>query len=321
MKTFVLTSLALLVLTAGLYAESEEGGYAGSFLQLGLSARATAMGQAYYAVSDDASSIFYNPGGAPHILRREAGLSYRVMDLDRKLGYATVIFPVRNEATIGIGWIFAGVSDVVERDRLGGKGDVLDASENAISLSFARKFSHYVSIGATGKLYIAKLANVTTNTVGFDLGTYLKFDREHGLPAGSPIDLLRFGFVAGNLGAKYIWTTGEYWAQYGESGDSRSDDFPLLIAGGASVLFLKERLLFALDARKYRWHDARLYFGAEYVVAAAFVVRAGLDDMNPTLGGGIRHKLESFDLTFDYGYSSSRAEENADHIISIGLVF
>ncbi len=321
MRTTCLIALGLMLLAAGAGAESESGGHAGAFLQLGLSARATAMGQAYFAVSDDAVSVFYNPAGAPHVLKKEVGFSHRVMDLDRKLGYFSVILPVRNEATISVGWIFAGVNGLVERNSRGEIGGDLDYSENALSLSFARRFSKYLSVGGTGRYYFSKLANVTTNTIGIDLGAYCKLEPDIGLGPSSPIDMLRFGLVLGNLGAKYIWTTGDYWGQYGEQGDSRTDDFPMLIGGGVSVLTFDKKLLVAVDARKYSWHDLRLHGGVEYAPHEALRLRAGLDDFNPTFGGGVRRKLESFELAIDYGFSASKAGERSDHIFSLGLLF
>ncbi len=321
MRIICVTLLSLLLLVGNVAAESESGGYTASYLQLGLSARATAMGQAYYAVSDDAVSVFYNPAGAPHILRKEVGFSYRVMDLDRRLGYISAIMPVRNEATISLGWIFAGVNNLAERNSRGEITGDLAYSENVLSLSFARRFSKYVSVGGTGRYYFSKLANVTTNTIGIDIGTYIKLEPDAGLGESSFIDLLRFGFVVGNLGAKYIWTTGDYWGQFGEQGDSRTDDFPLLIGGGVSVLTFDSKLLVAVDARKYKWHDLRFNAGVEYAPQDALRLRAGLDDFNPTFGGGVRRKLDSFELSIDYAFSASKAGERSDHIFSLGLLF
>jgi len=348
-----------LVVFAGLAsqtrAESEDGGATGAFLQLGLSARAVGMGQAYYAVADDATAIFYNPGGAAQVLKRTVGFSYRVMDLDRKLGYSSLNVPVRNEATIAVGWIFAGVSDIIERTMIGEPGDELDYSENVISLCFARRFSNVVSIGGTGKFHISKLANVTTTTVGFDVGAYVKLTKGEELGENAPIDMLRIGAVVGNIAASYIWTTGDYWGQLGERGDSRTDDFPLLIGGGVSVLAMDRKLLVASDVRSMLWRSVRiedgvenrglrwlstsLHLGAEYTLSEVFKLRAGLDDLHPTFGFGVEKSLTSrstkddypesigtepergIRLTIDYAFSSPRTAERPDHIFSIGLAF
>ena len=302
-------------------AETGKGGYAGTFLELGLSARAVGMGQAYYAVSDDATAIFYNPAGAAQLLKRTAGFSYRVMDLDRKLGYVSLNFPVRDEATISVGWIFAGVDNVIERNSLGEPGNELDCSENAVSIAFARRFSKIVSIGGTGKYHMSKLANVTTSTVGSDLGVCIKLQKGDQFSANFPIDLLRIGAVIGNLGASYIWTTGEYWDQFGKLGDSRTDEFPLLIGGGVSILTMDRQLLVAADVRKYEWYSWRLQAGAEYTVKDILKLRAGIDNSHPTFGGGIVKSFNTYDLMIDYGFSASRAGERPDHIFSLGFAF
>jgi hypothetical protein len=356
MKKLLAISLVILAgLASQTLAESENGGAPAPFLQLGLSARAVGMGQAYYAVADDASAIFYNPGGAAQVVKKTVGFSYRAMDLDRRLGYMSINFPVRREATIAVGWIFAGDGSIYERSMIGELGDELAYSENAISICFSRRFSNIVSIGGTGKFYIGKLANVTTTTVGFDLGTYIKLTRGEGLGENAPIDMLRIGAVVGNIGASYIWTTGDYWGQFGQRGDSRTDDFPLLIGGGVSVLALDRKLLAALDvrgmmwksvrieddieSRKLRWHSTSIHAGAEYSLNDLLRLRAGLDDLHPTFGFGIQKALstkrieedypgaEEVDpdggirLTIDYAFSSARAELRPDHIFSIGFAF
>lgn len=356
MKKLLAISLAVL---AGLASQtltgSENGGAPAPFLQLGLSARAVGMGQAYFAVADDAAAIFYNPGGATQIVKRTVGFSYRAMDLDRRLGYTSINFPVRQEATIAVGWIFAGDGSIYERSMIGELGDELSYSENVISILFARRFSNIVSIGGTGKFHIANLATVTTTTVGFDLGTHIRLAKGEGLSENAPIDMLRIGAVVGNIGASYIWTTGDYWGQLGQRGDSRTDNFPLLIGGGVSVLALDRKLLVATDIRgmmwksvriendiesqKLRWLSTSIHAGAEYKLNDLLRLRAGLDDFHPTFGFGIQKALSTkrieddypgaeeadpdggIRLTIDYAFSTARAELRPDHIFSIGFAF
>jgi len=322
MKKLLITFLLIpACFVSQVLAETGDGGYAGSFLQLGLSARAVGMGQAYYGVSDDAAAIFYNPAGSVFELKKRVGFSYRVMDMDRKLGYASLDLPARGEATISFGWIFRGVGNIVERNELGDPGDNLDDSENALMIGFSRRFSRYVAVGGTGKYMFANLAGVTSNTVSFDIGTYVKLSKGEGLGEDSKLDFVRFGLVVANLGARYIWTTGDYWATRGELGDSRTDDFPMLVGGGVSVMGLDKKLLVAVDARKYQWHSISLHGGTEYALSDIFKLRAGLDDFHPTFGGAVTKRVDSYDLQLNYAFSASKAGERSDHIFSVGITF
>jgi len=321
-KALIFLSVCAVVLFSQAIAEDYDGGYTGEFLEVGLSARAVGMGQAQYAVSDDATGMFYNPAGTAYIKERGVGFSYRVMDLDRKMSYASVNFPVRGEATLSVGWIYKGVGDVIERDRLGEPGDELKACENVLSVSFSRIFSKYISIGATAKYHIAELANVNSTTAGFDIGALFRLDKsEETLPDESFFDLLRFGALVGNLGASHIWTTGDYWQKWGEAGDSQTDDFPVLIGGGVSALVMDSTLLVAVDVRKYQWKSLRIQAGGEYALGEILKLRAGLDDFHPTFGGGIEKKFENYTLKIDYGFSSPRDEEKSDHIFTVGFIF
>ena len=47
--------------------QTKVGTTAAPFLGISVGTRATSMGAAFAAVSDDATSLFYNPGGITHI--------------------------------------------------------------------------------------------------------------------------------------------------------------------------------------------------------------------------------------------------------------
>ena len=65
----------------------ENGGYAGSFLRMGLGARSISMGNTGVAFPATAYSTFYNPAAYGSIEDRLVGLSYSFLSLDRHTGY------------------------------------------------------------------------------------------------------------------------------------------------------------------------------------------------------------------------------------------
>ena len=85
----------VLLIAAGLtvpaVAAEGDGGQAGAFLQVPIGARPTAMGGAYLAVSDDGAAPLFNPAGIALLRRPMFSSSYRFMQLDRSLGYASLL--------------------------------------------------------------------------------------------------------------------------------------------------------------------------------------------------------------------------------------
>jgi hypothetical protein len=67
---FMLAVWMLLAASRGLGGDTGRGGYAGSFLRIGLGARAMAMGGGSAAILNDAYSAYYNPAGLGYLNKR-----------------------------------------------------------------------------------------------------------------------------------------------------------------------------------------------------------------------------------------------------------
>ncbi len=321
-KILLIAFMTVLVLTASLPAEEGKGGYPGSFLQLNLSARVMGMGGAFYGVSDDAVALFYNPAGCAQLQWNAVSASYRHMDFDRRMGFIAASFKARDEAVLALGWIHAGAGNFIGRDNEGFvTGDEFSYSDNALAIAFARAFGKYVMLGATGKYYITKVADISSNTLSFDIAAMGILSKKNRLSEDSRIDMLRVGIVVGNLGGMHRWSTGDYWGQFGLPGVSSEESFPIFVGGGASLLMLDSTTLIAADARYYQDQDLRLYAGGEYVIGKLLSLRAGYADGRLTFGGGIYKKFIYYSLSLDYAFASGLEGEAADHLFTLGFAF
>jgi hypothetical protein len=63
MRVRILWMPLLLLLPGLLYGQAKVGTAGAQFLELGVSARAVAMGEAFVAVANDATAVYYNPAG------------------------------------------------------------------------------------------------------------------------------------------------------------------------------------------------------------------------------------------------------------------
>ena len=323
MKRIIIICALLTLLSASvLPAEKGDGGGPAVFMQYNVSARVMGMGGAFAGIADDAVGMFYNPAGTAQLEWNAASATYRKMDFDKSFGTLTASFKAREMATISIGLIHASDGEFVGRDNEGDlTGEDLSYSGNVVALCFARGFGKLVSLGATGKYYITKLANITVNTVEFDLGAMLSINRKNYFDQGSFFDEVRLGAVVKNLGGVDRWNTGDYYAQFGGIGVSIDDDHLIAVKSGLSVLFMNRSMLVGVDVEKYEDQDIRFSAGGEYTYDNTFALRAGYADGRLALGGGVKKTFIYYSLSVDYAFASAVDGEAPDHLFTIGFAF
>ena len=74
-------------------ANDGDAGQPGEFLRYGVGARALGMGRAFTAVANDASAIYWNPGGLMGLERSEFTSMYADLFYDSRFTYVAVAFP------------------------------------------------------------------------------------------------------------------------------------------------------------------------------------------------------------------------------------
>jgi hypothetical protein len=320
-KKTMLTMAALLMgLFVTIHAQ-ENGGYAGSYLQISLNPRATGMGNAYTAVSDDISSVFFNPGASAQVQRITMGGAYRNMSYQRSLQQLAVLFPVRGEAVIGFSAEMASMGDVIGRNNRGEPTGTLDNTDAVFSIIFSRRFSRFFTTGGDVRYYYKKLATTKANSAGFDVGGMLHLKPGAGLAEGSPINLLRIGAVIRNISAKYPWNTGDYWSTQGGLGTMHTDDVPVLVKVGTSALVLKSKLLVAVDGEVDAKRGSRLYAGAEYRLVDQAALRAGLSHGQPAFGAGFKVPIGKMAASIDIAVEQAQNIDGWESIFGLSLGF
>ncbi len=294
----ILTAVSLMMAVGSTVFAADYGGYAGAFMQLSVHPRATGMGNAFTAVSDDISGVFFNPGAVAQVQRISVGGAYRDLSLGRSLQQVAVLFPVRGEAAIAFSGEMASMSGIMGRDERGVQTGELDNLDAVLAITFSRRFSRYLTLGGDIRYYHKKLESTSSYSAGFDIGGMLHLDREV-LSLDGPIDLLRFGAVVRNIAAKYPWNTGDYWAEQGELGTDVTDDVPISVRAGASVLFLKSRALLSVEGEKDEQKSVKLHAGGEFYIVPQLALRGGFSAGEPTFGVGFKVPVNRLDARLD----------------------
>ncbi len=302
-------------------AEEGDGGYAGSFMQVPVGARPAALGGAYRSISDDGAGPLYNPAGVASLAAPIFSSSYRVMQLDRSLGYITALFPTAKGAVIGVNWLFSGSGAVAARNKDGDLlGSEISANNHAIGIVFAKRFENILSAGAKMSYLHSELGELNTFAVGVDLGVVLYasylFDREK--RETMSVQDIRFGLTVKNLSSTYRWDTGDI---AGNIGVIQDDKIPLEFALSGSARFMNRKLVLASDLVKNSEQSFRLHAGTEYFVYPEFAIRTGVSDGSFTAGTGYLIKMGGKGLAIDYGFSTDKVGEGSEHIFSFDLLF
>ncbi|MFC1562776.1 PorV/PorQ family protein [candidate division KSB1 bacterium] len=281
-----------------------EGGYAGSFLRMGVGARPKALGGAFVAVADDSYAAYYNPAGLPYIKDRYVNFSFMFLSLDRKLNYFNFSQTIKPSGGISIGWINAGVGNLYERSSEGEKGSIIDYSENAFCFSFAQTINKYISFGITGKLLYHKLYQLTAKGFGFDFAILAK-----------PVKNLRLGFIIKDVNSGYSWNSNEIY----ERGTSTENNFISVTKAGTSYYIEKHQLLFAFDIEKNQKSDSKFHLGLEKTFKDQFSLRSGINDGNLCFGGGLKISLFGKMSFIDYSFENVEFDESPNQILTLTL--
>lgn len=174
-------ALALIVGYPGdVYGQAKVGTAGAKFLDIGISARAMGMGEAYSAIANDVSAIYYNPAGLTQLFSREAMFTHIDYPAGINYEFAAVALPVEALAgVIGIGFYNLNSGDIplTTYGYLGNtetgvfEGEYFRAVDYAVSLSYARSLTEHFSLGGTFKLIGEYYDNESARGWAADVGT------------------------------------------------------------------------------------------------------------------------------------------------------
>jgi len=303
---------------------ADDGGYAGAPVQWGVGARPVAMGQAFTAVADGPTGFWWNPAGISQVRVNALEAAWRSMSFDRQAGYVAFLHPFsRDDAAMAIGWVYGGVTDLYEYDLDGRQGAKISNYNNALTFTFARRFTPALSIGVNLRYVQQNIANINTYTIGFDLGAQIRFVHDWYLgQTRIPMSKVRLGAAVQRIGQKYPWNTGKYWVQKGSPGSTQDERFPVIVRTGVAASLLGDRALVSIDGEFNQKQSTRLHVGVEAKPLAAFALRAGLDNGRPTFGAGFEPRLGGrMKILLDYAFAAQPGTIDPEHVFSLGLRF
>ena len=134
----------------------------------GAGARAMGMGNAFTALSDDATAIYYNPAGLTLLETQQISLLHSVLFEETIYDYIAYVHPLSGRDGIGAAVMRLGTDDIGRRNEVTDLGR-FNASQMQFLLSYGRKFNHLFSSGATFKMAHQSIDDLTAYGFGLDL--------------------------------------------------------------------------------------------------------------------------------------------------------
>lgn len=259
----------------------------GLFIEGGAGARALALGNAYVAIADDPSAVFWNPAGLDFIEKRSAMFYYTNGIAGTNYSFVGLVYPTLSIGGIGFGWLRIATGDVVPRDENGIPEPAQDYSQNQFLFSYAKQVKSYLSLGLSLKIEtLSQIGNLSDSGVGVDFGVLYRPTFDSALLRDVSVGINVQNLVAPTM--KLV---------------NRADSSPLNLKVGLAkaIRFGEERnsaLTFLWDLNKSENAASKLSFGAEYSFHDRANVRFGMNDGQMTFGAGASYSSFRFDYTF-----------------------
>jgi len=301
---------------------SRRGTSAGAMLEIGVGARAEALGGAFVAVADDPSALYWNPAGITSIPAISLQATKTEWFVDTKFHAVDLVIPIRAVSS-ALGFHLAmldyGSNPVRTPFRPEGTGEFYTANDFVAGLYWGMGITDRVSVGLGAKYFKESIWHVEGSAIGVDLSILFE----------TPIKGLKLGGALSNLGPEF-GLSGRDLTRIADI-DGRKDEYfnndniaiqlatekyplPLLFRFGIAYELLfseKNSLLFAGNFNSPSNDVETVDLGFEAKLLDVAYLRAGYRSLfadyaadGLTLGAGIRYKiLGAAVITFDYSWT------------------
>lgn len=324
----LLAALALLAAPASVraqfaYGDQRVGTASGTFLAIGVGARATGLGESFVALANDPSAIYWNPAGLASLLRREVQFTHAAWPGEIGYEHVTVVFPARKlggSVAIQLGALSTEIDETTSYAPYG-TGVSFTYSDFVAGVAYARRWTDKLLVGGGVKYVREDLGSAVggpvTNAVLLDIGGI------YYLGLGS----VRIGVALNNFGPE-LTPGGTYVSP--TTGEERSyDGFDPPIQFRYGVAF-----------EAFERNQMRLTSSTEFVLPAdnSLTAKTGLewswqrrlalrggynfqaDALRLSAGASLQAAIGGTEATVDYAYTDAQALGSVQRI-SLGVRF
>ena len=332
-KIIFITISFTMILTAQDF--TKVGSSAAQFLKIPVGARAVSVGNAFASISNDVSSMYWNPAGLSQVKSFSLGFTHTQWIADMDHNFFGMALPLDGVSSVGFSVIQLSTGDIENTTILQphGTGVYFDAADLAISLSYSRQIIEQVSVGITGKYINQRIWNTSAQTFAVDFGVMLRtgfYDINMGFSfqnfgpeltmRGS--DLTKTVDLDPNSAINPAVESNLATQPFSLPTSYRASISMGVISNTGLIQLSNSSLLIAADAVHLNDSPEHYSVGMEYGFMETFYLRGGYifdtDEEGLTLGSGINFNFGSTNVKFDYAYAACGIFD-AVHTFSVQL--
>jgi len=338
------TTIVLMLLLVGLISTqvraqgvTKVGTSSAAFLRIPVGSKGASMGSAFVSIADDASAMFWNPGGIARLQKKSLFVDHSPWLPGLDFNYFALALPFEEIGTVGFNVTALTSEEMIltTMDQPMGTGETFTAASLAVGVAYARNLTNTFSIGANFKYISEKILNSNATGFAIDIGTLYT----------TPFDGIRLGVSISNFGnsmridgedlnVRVDVATNQKGDNQSIVGRFKTDTFdsPLVMRVGLSWEALKtgqNRLTVAVDGLNPNDNSQSVNVGGELALfKELLVLRGGFNDLfledrekGFTFGGGVNLGVQG-----GVGFSGNYAYQDFEHLggisrFSIALSF
>ena len=331
----LVSALVLTLAAALRFVSAEDGSHTAEFLSHGVGARALGMGSAFVSIADDATAAYWNPAGLAKVDNHAFSIMYSDSFgagegnfLNKGIvqyNFVNYVHQIEGLGSVGISWIRLGVDDIplttftdtngngldddyLELDGIPGKSEndgqyfqpptvkgYFSNTDNALLISYARRVSAKLSVGANFKLLKQSIFENAGSGTGLDFGFMV----------GPFVGFHIGGMVEDATGTQVRWDT-DAEPTFTRSprfrfGASYQRILPVIgnITVGADMQTNRKDLV-----QENKSSGQLFRFGAEYWLLNVVAFRVGTEADRLALGAGLRLRMGEATMFADYAFNA-----------------
>lgn len=272
------------------------------FLKIGVGGRASALGEAFVAVSNDVSALYWNPAGLSQFSENQIIFSHNKWVVDINHEFLGVVYHLDETNAFGISVTALSMQDMKVTTEFApfGTGEYFSFGDLGIAVTYSRKMTDKFSFGGTVKYIEETLDKLKMRGVMIDLGTYY----------WTGLGSTRFAVTVSNFGNQ-LAPDGEI-ILIGKRKKSEWQSFspPTIFRIGFAFEPIESdehKITTAFQLNHPNDNSENLSAGFEYSWNRTFFLRGGykfnVDEQNISFGAGIFIPVNFANFTLDYAYS------------------
>jgi len=271
------------------------------FLKIGVGGRATALGDAFVAIANDASSLYWNPAGLVQFDNDQVMFSHNQWVADINHEFFGAVYHLGKNHALGISVIALTMDDMPVTTEFApfGTGQFFGFSDLAIGITYSQKMTDKFSFGVTVRYMEETLDKLKMRGVMIDLGTYY----------WTGLGSTRFAVTVSHFGAEMAPDGKINLVGNREKSDWQSFSPPTMFRIGFALEPYENKehkVTTSIQLNHPNDNSENFALAVEYVWKSLLSLRGGykfnVDEQNISFGAGVDVPISIAKFTLDYSF-------------------